>query len=117
MKSDLRVAASEKQASRAELTRRILAAGLAVLEQDRCEPARSFILDQLARNTNLLPDALSEAILSGVVPPRPDLTMHLIIAALDAYVAIANDPQSTWNDRRLSRQALAIAFLTAFSME
>ena len=71
------------------------------------------ILWELALNTRLLPESLSDAILTGVVPSKSDVIHHLIVTAVDAEAVVAGDPESTWNERRLARQALAVAFLVA----
>jgi hypothetical protein len=70
------------------------------------------ILDQLARTT-LLPDDLSSQILSGGAPPLEEIALSLVIGAIDAQVMIANDPASSWNDKRLARLGLGVAFLAA----
>ena len=70
------------------------------------------ILDQLAR-TNLLPEDVSRAILSKNVPPLEDIVMPLVICSMDCHAMTANDAKSTWNEKRIARQCLVIAFLTA----
>ncbi len=69
------------------------------------------ILDQLARNTGLLPEDLSAAILAGNPPPIEEIVMNLMIGAMDAYVVIFNDAKTSWNEKRLARMALTVAFL------
>ena len=74
------------------------------------------ILDQLARNTGLLPDELATAILAGDVPPVEEVAMALVIGAMDAHAVTVGDPQSTWSEKRLTRMALAVAFLAAMAI-
>ena len=69
------------------------------------------ILDQLARNTGLLPEDLSATILAGNTPPTEEIVMALVIGAMDAYVVIFNDAKASWNEKRLARMALTMAFL------
>jgi len=73
------------------------------------------IFDQLARNTTLLPDDLSAQILSGIVPPLEEIVTALLIGAMDAEAVIRCDPTSTWNEKRIARQCLAVAFLGAIA--
>jgi hypothetical protein len=70
------------------------------------------IYDQLARS-GVLPDDLSESILSGVVPPLEEIVMPLVICSMDCHAMTDCDSKSTWTERRLARQCLVIAFLTA----
>ena len=72
----------------------------------------NWINGQLARS-GLLPDDLSAAILSGSVPPVEDIVTHLVICALDCHALTYGDAKSTWTERRIARQCLVIAFLTA----
>jgi hypothetical protein len=74
------------------------------------------ILDQLARNTGLLPDDLAAAILVGTTPPIEEIVMALVIGAMDAHAVIVGDSQSSWNDKRFARIALAVAFLAAMAV-
>jgi hypothetical protein len=74
------------------------------------------ILDQLARNTGLLPDELATAILAGDMPPVEEIAMALVIGAMDAHAVTVGDPQSTWSEKRLTRMALAVAFLAAMAI-
>jgi ABC-type nitrate/sulfonate/bicarbonate transport system substrate-binding protein len=73
------------------------------------------ILDQLAR-TGLLPDDVAKPILAGDMPPIEDIAMALVIGAMDAHAVVVGDPQSTWNEKRLARMALAVAFLGAMAV-
>ena len=73
------------------------------------------ILDQLAR-TGLLPDDLATAILGGDTAPVQEIVMAVIICCMDAHAVLTGDPQSTWNERRLARMALAVAFLAAMAV-
>jgi len=74
------------------------------------------IYDQLARNTGLLPENLSAAILAGKTPSTEDVLMHLLIAAQDGFAVVTGDSRSTMNEKRLSRMALAVAFLAAIAV-
>lgn len=65
------------------------------------------VLDQLAR-TGLLPTDLAGEILAGKVPPTSEVTLHLVIAAMDAHSLTDNDPKSSWTERRISRQNLGL---------
>jgi hypothetical protein len=73
------------------------------------------LLKQLARNAGLLPEPLSAEILAGNTPPMEEILMALIIGAMDAHAVVVGDPQSTWNEKRLARMALAVAFLAAMA--
>jgi hypothetical protein len=70
------------------------------------------ILGQLAR-TGLLDDDMVAAIFAGNVPPLEELALALVIGAMDAEAVVRGDPKSTWNEKRIARQCLAIAFLSA----
>jgi hypothetical protein len=74
---------------------------------------RNDIYDQLARNTQLLPDDLAAAILAGKTPPIEEIVMALVIGAMDAHALLVGSPQSSWNERRQARMALAVAFMAA----
>jgi phosphohistidine phosphatase SixA len=73
---------------------------------------KSDIYGQLAR-TNLLPDDVAAAMLAGHEPSLEEIIMPLLIGALDCEAVISCDPKSTWNERRLARQCLILAFLLA----
>ena len=73
----------------------------------------SGILGQLARNTGLLPEDLSAAILAGSTPPVETIVLALVIGCMDAEGVVRADPKSSWNERRIARQCLAVAFLSA----
>lgn len=73
------------------------------------------ILDQLARS-GLLLDDLAKPILAGNTPPLEEIVMALVIGAMDAHAVTVGDPQSTWNEKRLARMALAVAFLSAMAV-
>jgi hypothetical protein len=73
------------------------------------------VLDQLAR-TGLLPTELSEEIRAGKMPPRSEVTLHLLIAAMDAHAMTDGDPNSSWTERRISRQNLGLSFLVAIAI-
>jgi hypothetical protein len=72
------------------------------------------IYDQLAR-TGLLSDEMEKAIRFGDGPPLKEIVLDLVIGAMDAEAVVRGDPQSTWNERRIARQCLAIAFLSAIA--
>ena len=74
------------------------------------------ILDQLARNTGLLPDDMAAAMLEGKTPPIEEVVLNLLIVALDAHAVTVGDPKSTWNEKRLAHMALAVAFLAAMAV-
>jgi hypothetical protein len=74
------------------------------------------ILDQLAYNTGLLPDDMATAILAGEMPPVEEIAMELVTGAMDAQAVVVGDPKSTWNDKRMARMALAVAFLAAMAV-
>ena len=73
------------------------------------------IYDQLAR-TGLLPTDLSGEILAGKMPPTSEVTLHLVIAAMDAHAMTDGDPKSSWTERRISRQNLGLSFLVAIAI-
>ena len=76
---------------------------------------KSDIFGQMA-HSSLLPDEMAAAILAGRTPPIEDMVLHLAIGALDAHAVVLGDPQSTWNEKRLARMALAVAFLSAMAI-
>src|ERR1700730_4626985 len=73
------------------------------------------IFDQLAR-TGLLPTDLADEILAGKLPPTSEVTLHLVIAAMDAHAMTDGDPKSSWTERRISRQNLGLTFLMAIAI-
>jgi hypothetical protein len=73
------------------------------------------VIDQLARNSTLLPDDLAKLILAGTTPPTEEIVLHLVIAGMDAYFVTINDPKSSWAEKRLARMALTVAFLAAMA--
>lgn len=73
------------------------------------------ILNQLARST-LLPKEMAASILAGSAPPLEDVVNALLVGALDAEAVIRADTRSTWNEKRIARQALIVAFLSALVM-
>ena len=75
---------------------------------------KNDIYSQLAHST-LLPDDMAAAILAGHTPPIEDVVLHLVIGALDAHAVVLGGPHSTWNEKRLARMALAVAFLGAMA--
>lgn len=73
------------------------------------------ILGQLARSGLLLPD-VSAAILAENTPALEEIVLALVITTLDAHAVTIGDPQSTWNEKRQARMALATAFLSAMAI-
>jgi hypothetical protein len=47
------------------------------------------------------------------VPPLEDILIPLLIGTIDCEALTAADSNSTWTERRLSRQCLILAFLLA----
>jgi hypothetical protein len=74
------------------------------------------ILNLLARST-LLPREMAAAILAGNPPPLEEVVNALLVGALDAEAVIRADTRSTWNEKRIARQALIVAFLSALAVE
>jgi hypothetical protein len=74
------------------------------------------VLNQLARNSGLLPEDISAAILAGNTPPLKEIVMALVVTGMDAHAVIVGDPKSSWNERRLARMALAVGFLSALAV-
>lgn len=72
------------------------------------------LLVQAAHST-LLPDDLAKPILAGDTPPVEDIVMALVIACMDAHAVVVGDPKSSWNEKRVARIALAVAFLAALA--
>jgi hypothetical protein len=73
------------------------------------------ILDQLARSGLLWDDDMVAAIFAGHTPLMEDIVLALVIGAMDAEAVVRGDPKSTWNEKRLARQCLAVAFLSAIA--
>lgn len=73
------------------------------------------ILHQLARTT-LLPADMATAILAGNAFSLEEVVEALLIGAMDAEAVVAGDFKSTWNERRIARQALIVAFLAALAV-
>ena len=73
---------------------------------------RKEIYGQLAR-TNLLPETQSSEMLAGNVLPDEYIIMPLLIGAMDCEAMTTCDSKSTWNEKRLARQCLILAFLLA----
>ena len=74
------------------------------------------VLDQLARNTGLLPEDMATAILAGNTPPVEEIVINLLIAGQDAHAVIVGSVESSWNEKRFARMALAVAFLAAIAI-
>jgi hypothetical protein len=77
---------------------------------------KTTLFDQLARSGLLIDDDMVAAIFAGNLPPLEDIVTALIIGCMDAHAVIVGDPQSTWNEKRLARMALAGAFLAAMAV-
>ncbi len=73
------------------------------------------ILDQLARNTILLPPSMSAAILAGDPPSLEEIVNTLLVGIMDCESMTAGDPNASLRERRFAKQALAIAFLSALA--
>jgi hypothetical protein len=73
------------------------------------------IFDQLARSGLLLDDDMIAAIFDGTVPPIENIVFELLIGVMDAEAVVRNDTTSTWNERRIARQCLTVAFLSAIA--
>lgn len=73
------------------------------------------ILDQLARSGLLWDDDTVTAIFAGHTPPMEDIVLALVIGAMDAEAVVRGDPKSTWNEKRIARACLAIAFLAGMA--
>ncbi|MGJ5818792.1 hypothetical protein [Paludibaculum fermentans] len=73
------------------------------------------ILDQLARSGLLWDERMVAAIFAGNAPPLEEIVLAVVIGAMDAEIMVRSDETSTWNERRIARQALAIAFLSAIA--
>ena len=74
------------------------------------------ILNQLARNTKLLPEDMAKAILAGNKPPLEEIVLHLVIAGMDAYFVTINDPMTSKRERCIAHLGLAAAFLSAMAV-
>lgn len=81
------------------------------------QPLRNQILSQIVRNTNLLPSTVSASILAcNNEFPLDKIVMHLLIVALDVEAMIGKDSDSTLNEKRIARQNLTVAFLSALAV-
>ncbi len=69
------------------------------------------LLNQLARTT-LLPGDMAGAIKSGNAPTLEQIVEELLIATMDVEAVVSGDPKSTWNEKRIARMGLLLAFLT-----
>lgn len=74
------------------------------------------IVNQLARST-LLPGEMAAAILAGNAPPLEEVVNALLVGAMDTEAVIRADTRSSWNEKRIARQALTVAFLSALAVE
>jgi hypothetical protein len=73
------------------------------------------ILGQLARSGLLWDDAMVAAIFAGKAPPLEEIALSLVISCMDAEITVRNDPQSSWNHRRIARACLISSFLSAIA--
>lgn len=73
---------------------------------------KNEIYGQLAR-TNLLSESQRSEMLAGHEPSLEDIVMPLLIGAMDCEAMTACDSKATWNERRLARQCLILAFVLA----
>lgn len=76
----------------------------------------TYTLSQLA-HSKLMPESVAAAIVAGNIPPVQELMDHLLTTSLDAYFVIAGDPNSSWNDKRLSHQSLVSTFMLALLLD
>lgn len=60
-------------------------------------------------------DDMVEAVLAGNMPRMEEIALALVIGALDAEAMVRGDAKSTWNEKRIARQCLAAAFLSAIA--
>jgi len=70
------------------------------------------ILNHLA-HTTLLPSEMSASIKSGNPPTLENIVEQLVIGAMDVEAVVNGDPTSTWNEKRIARLGLVVAFLAA----
>ncbi len=73
----------------------------------------NLILKELALNSKLLPTEVADQILAGNMPSIHDIVLRLLRLAIDCDAVTRNDPKSTWAERRLSIQCLALISLLA----
>jgi hypothetical protein len=74
------------------------------------------VLNQLARTDLLWDENLKSAILAGDTQPTEEIGMAMLIGAMDAHAVILGDPQSSKNEKRLARMALATVFLAVMAV-
>ena len=74
------------------------------------------IMDQAARS-ELLSSEMSKAILAGDDKQLLEVLSELVMACSDAHALLIADSSTTMNERRLSRQLLAVAFMVALCGE
>lgn len=70
-------------------------------------------INNLLAHSGLLPESQSVELLAGKVPLLEDIITPLLIVQLDCDALTASDADSSWSERRIARQCLAIAFLLA----
>jgi hypothetical protein len=73
------------------------------------------LLNQLARSGLLFDDDMVAAIFAGNVPSLENVVTDLVIGVMDCEAVVGGDTKSTWNEKRIARQCLAVAFLTAIA--
>jgi hypothetical protein len=73
------------------------------------------ILDQLARSGLLVDDDIVVAILDNNPPSMKVIVTELLVGVMDCEAVVRGDPKSTWNEKRVARACLAIAFLSAIA--
>jgi hypothetical protein len=72
-------------------------------------------LRQLAANTPILPPSMRTSILDGDPPPVEEVVQALLVFTLDAAAMTANAAESTWAERRLAWQCVAVALLVVIA--
>jgi hypothetical protein len=73
------------------------------------------LLGQLARSGLLVDDAMVTAIFAGDRVSIEEIVLSLVVGVLDCETVVRGDAKSTWNERRIARQCLAVAFLSAIA--
>jgi hypothetical protein len=63
-------------------------------------------------HSTLLSEELAADIRGGIVN-MPKIVDELLIAALDVEAVVRHDGSSTWNEKRIARQVLVLAFLSS----
>ena|ERR1035438_40208 len=89
---------------------------MGLAKQQEMEATMTNIYNQLARSGLLLSD-LSNRILSGKPPCIEEIVMALVIGSMDCDALTKSGDSDDWNIRRISRQLLTIAFLSALAID